>query len=73
MDEVDRLLQTAFHSDFFALLRSWHNSRAFDDRWNRLNIVMVISTEPYLLIPDANQSPFNVGLINDFPASKCVI
>jgi len=62
MDEADRLLQTPFHSDFFALVRAWHNSRALDDRWNKLNIVMVISTEPYLLIADPNQSPFNVGL-----------
>jgi len=62
LDEADRLLQTYFYKDFFALIRSWHNKRAFDDRWNKLNIMMVISTEPYLLIPDANQSPFNVGL-----------
>jgi hypothetical protein len=62
LDEVDRLLQTPFHNDFFALLRSWHNSRALDEQWDRLNLVMVISTEPYLLIADANQSPFNVGL-----------
>ncbi|MCP4536029.1 MAG: hypothetical protein GY832_02685, partial [Chloroflexi bacterium] len=26
------------------------------------NMIMVISTEPYLLITDVNQSPFNVGL-----------
>jgi len=62
LDEADRLLETDFYQDFFALVRSWHNNRAFDERWNRLNIVIVISTEPYLLIPDANQSPFNVGL-----------
>jgi len=62
LDEADRLLQTDFYKDFFALIRSWHNSRAFDDQWNKLNIVMVISTEPYLLIADVTQSPFNVGL-----------
>ncbi len=62
MDEADRLLKTGFHKDFFALVRSWHNSRAFDERWDGLNIVLVISTEPYLLIPDVTQSPFNVGL-----------
>jgi len=62
LDEADRLLQTAFYKDFFALVRSWHNSRALDDQWNKLNIVMVISTEPYLLIADVTQSPFNVGL-----------
>ncbi len=62
LDEVDRLLQTPFHNDFFALLRSWHNSRALDEQWDKLDLVMVISTEPYLLIADVNQSPFNVGL-----------
>jgi predicted nucleotide-binding protein len=73
MDEADRLLETPFHKDFFALVRSWHNGRAFDDRWNKLNLVMVISTEPYLLIPDVTQSPFNVGLklyLEDFNAAQ---
>jgi hypothetical protein len=62
MDEVDRLLGTPFHSDFFALVRAWHNSAAYDEQWDKLNIAMVISTEPFLLIADLNQSPFNVGL-----------
>jgi serine/threonine protein kinase len=73
LDEVDRLLQTGFHSDFFALLRSWHNSRALDEQWDKLNMVMVISTEPYLLIADVNQSPFNVGLklyLEDFDEAQ---
>ncbi len=62
MDEADSLLQTDFYKDFFGLLRSWHNRRAIRDVWEKLNIVLVISTEPYLLIDDINQSPFNVGL-----------
>jgi hypothetical protein len=62
MDEVDRLLSTPYHSDFFALLRAWHNSAAYDDLWQKLNIALVISTEPYLLIADPTQSPFNIGL-----------
>jgi len=61
LDEADRLLQTTFCKDFFALVRSWHNSRALDDRWNKLNIVIVVFTEPYLFIPGMTQSPFNVG------------
>jgi len=61
MDEVDRLLETPFHSNFFALMRAWFNSVAYDEIWEKLNIVLVISTEPYLLIQDMNQSPFNVG------------
>jgi len=73
LDEADRLLQTAFYKDFFALIRSWHNSRALDNRWDKLNVVMVISTEPYLLIPDVTQSPFNVGLniyLEDFSEAQ---
>jgi AAA-like domain len=63
LDEADRLLRTGYdYQDFFALIRSWHNNRAYDDLWNKLNIAMVISTEPYLLIRDVTQSPFNVGL-----------
>ncbi len=62
MDEADNLLQTEFYKDFFGLLRSWHNRRASREEWQKLNLVLVISTEPYLLIDDIHQSPFNVGL-----------
>jgi hypothetical protein len=62
MDEADSLLQTDFYRDFFGLLRSWHNRRAYREAWKKLNIVLVISTEPYLLIDDIHQSPFSVGL-----------
>lgn len=62
MDEADSLLQTNFYQDFFGLLRSWHNRRAAHEVWEKLNMVLVISTEPYLLIDDINQSPFNVSL-----------
>lgn len=65
MDEADRLLSTdldsGYHTDFFGLIRAWHNNAAYEPIWEKLNIIMVISTEPYLLIADATQSPFNVG------------
>ncbi len=67
IDEADSLLHTTFYRDFFGLLRSWHNRRASHYQWENLNIVLVISTEPYLLIDDINQSPFNVGLDLDLP------
>ncbi|MBN1993916.1 MAG: AAA-like domain-containing protein [Anaerolineae bacterium] len=73
MDEADCLLQTNFYRDFFGLVRSWHNRRAKYETWEKLNIVLVISTEPYLLIEDVNQSPFNVGLkleLADFNESQ---
>ncbi|MBP1703427.1 MAG: hypothetical protein H6Q38_2534 [Chloroflexi bacterium] len=62
MDEADRLVTRAYASDFFGLLRVWHNNRADSELWSRLNLVLVISTEPYLLIREISQSPFNVGL-----------
>ncbi len=73
MDEADSLLQTDFYKDFFGLLRSWHNRRASREEWEKLNLVLVISTEPYLLIDDIHQSPFNVGLhldLTDFEENQ---
>lgn len=61
LDEVDRLFNYPFRDDFFATIRVWHNLRAIDDCWNRLNVVIAHSTEPYLWIQDMHQSPFNVG------------
>jgi hypothetical protein len=62
MDEADLLLDAGYKHHFFALLRAWDSRRAFDSTWRKLNLVMVISTHPYLLIDDVNLSPFNVGL-----------
>ena len=61
MDEVDRVFGHPCCDDFFGLLRSWHNSRAFDPLWEQLDLVLAYSTEASLLIGDQNQSPFNVG------------
>ena len=62
IDEADVLLGVEYQKHFFALLRAWDSRRAFDADWRKLNLVMVISTHPYLLIDDVNLSPFNVGL-----------
>lgn len=59
-DEVDRVLAKPWQSDFFAMLRSWHNDRAVDSHWRNTDLALVIATEPYLLIERADQSPFNV-------------
>jgi AAA domain-containing protein/protein kinase-like protein/TIR domain-containing protein len=61
MDEVETVFETDFRSDFFSMLRSWHNDRAIKPRWRNLDIALVTSTEPYQLIENLNQSPFNVG------------
>jgi hypothetical protein len=61
MDEVESIFDTDFRTDFFGMLRSWHNNRATAPTWKHLDLVLVTSTEPYQLIDNLNQSPFNVG------------
>ena len=61
LDEVETIFDTDFRDDFFGMLRSWHNSRASAPIWKQLDLALVSSTEPYQLIGNLNQSPFNVG------------
>jgi hypothetical protein len=61
MDEVERLFAAEFRSDFFGMLRSWHNGRRRNSSWRQLDIILITSTEPYLFIDNDKQSPFNVG------------
>jgi DNA-binding winged helix-turn-helix (wHTH) protein len=63
IDEADRLFRRPYATEFFSLLRAWHNERALepDSPWLRLTIVIAYATEAHLFIIDANQSPFNVG------------
>jgi len=63
MDEADRIFTTPFASDFYGLVRSWHNARATDPTgpWSRFTVVIGYATEARLFIQDLNQSPFNVG------------
>jgi hypothetical protein len=63
MDEVESMFGTPFRTDFFGMLRGWHNSRAMEPIWKQLDLALVTSTEPYQLIEDLNQSPFNVGQV----------
>ena len=63
MDEVESIFDCEFRTDFFAMLRSWHNQRATNLTWKKLSLALVTSTEPYQLIADLNQSPFNVGQV----------
>lgn len=67
IDEADSLLESPFCSDFFGMLRAWHNLRTNPQPsaavWKFFSIAMVISSEPALLINNLSQSPFNVGTI----------
>lgn len=62
IDEADWLFKAPFRQEFFSLIRAWFSRRTFEPLWKKLNVAMVISTQPYLLIDDIDQSPFNVGL-----------
>lgn len=73
MDEVESVFDAEFRSDFFSMLRSWHNNRATTPIWKQLDLTLVTSTEPYQLIENLNQSPFNVGQVielTDFSAQQ---
>ncbi len=61
MDEVDRIFGQPYQADFFSMLRYWHNLRAHPfSPWEDIDLALSISTEPYLLIDEADRSPFNV-------------
>jgi hypothetical protein len=68
MDEIDRLATASFKSDFFAMVRSWHNDRAIEPDYQRLDLVLITSLEQHQLIDidEHYQSPFNVGEVERF-------
>lgn len=73
IDEADRLFDTAFRQEFFSLIRAWQTRSGLNPLWKKLNVAMVISTQPYLLIDNIHQSPFNVGLrlnLGDFTLAQ---
>ena len=78
IDETDSIFRTAFSTDFFAMLRSWHGLRAHPVRrsWKRLDIVLSTSTEPNLFIERPHESPFNVGVmipLEDFAPEEVAV
>jgi len=67
LDEVDRVFNHPdIASDFFGLLRGWHERSRISDSWKKLRLVVVHSTEVYISM-SINQSPFNVGLAFELP------
>jgi AAA-like domain/Protein kinase domain/TIR domain len=67
LDEVDRVFEyPEVASDFFGLLRAWHEEAKNRDIWKNLRLVVVHATEVYIPL-NTNQSPFNVGLPIELP------
>ena len=62
IDEVDKVFEQPYRSDFFGMIRAWHNLRSrLRSPWKAVDLVLAISTEPHLLMADRYQSPFNVN------------
>lgn len=64
IDEADRLFKfKEVSSEFFLLLRSWHEKSKVPhkEEWENFRLVLSYSTEAKLAIQDFNASPFNVG------------
>jgi hypothetical protein len=73
LDEVDHVFGRPYMDDFFGLIRGWHNNRANDETWCRVNLIIAYSTEPYLSIPDLDRSPFYANheiRLQDFDAHQ---
>jgi serine/threonine-protein kinase len=67
LDEVDLIFQyPKIASDFFGLLRAWHEKAKNEEIWKKLRLVIVHSKEVYIPL-NINQSPFNVGLPIELP------
>ncbi|NES71673.1 MAG: serine/threonine protein kinase, partial [Okeania sp. SIO2D1] len=67
LDEVDQLFQNPdLATEFFALLRAWHEQGKNNPDWQRLRLIIVHSKEVYIPL-NINQSPFNVGLGIELP------
>lgn len=60
IDNVDKLIDSTFRDDFFGMLRRWHGESAFKPLWKRFDLLLVTSTDPYRLVQNLKQSPFNV-------------
>jgi hypothetical protein len=62
IDCVDRIADPSLRSDFFLMLRAWHNRRATSRAFRELDLVLATATDPAQLTADAFGSPFNVAI-----------
>ncbi len=67
LDEVDEVFQyQEIATDFFGMLRAWHEDAKLKPIWKNLRLVIVHSKEVYIPL-NINQSPFNVGVPIELP------
>ncbi|MEM8503613.1 MAG: AAA-like domain-containing protein [Cyanobacteria bacterium P01_D01_bin.1] len=61
LDEVDQVFEhPEIATDFFGMLRVWHEEGKSSPLWRKLHMVIVHSKEVYVPL-SINRSPFNVG------------
>ncbi|RUT03815.1 hypothetical protein DSM106972_047290 [Dulcicalothrix desertica PCC 7102] len=62
LDEIDSILRLDFPADdFFALIRSCYQKRAFKAEYKRLTFALFGVAAPSDLIKDEERTPFNIG------------
>src|SRR4028119_371943 len=62
LDEIDSVLSLNFRvDDFFALIRSCYDSRAYQPEYKRLTFTLLGVSTPSDLIQDKSCAPFNIG------------
>ena len=61
VDEIDRSFNLDFRSGFFALIRSFYNSRSIQSDYKRLTFVLLGVATPSDLIEDKKVTSFNIG------------
>ena len=61
LDEIGRMVRSPFRTNFFGMLRTWHNDRVYDKNLETMSLFFSSAVEPYLLIDNPYQSPFNVA------------
>jgi hypothetical protein len=62
LDKVDLIFKSSIATNFFGLLRVWHEMASSEEIWEKLRLIVVHSQEPDIHF-DLNQSPFqNVGV-----------
>ena len=65
IDEADKLIDCEWKEEFYSVLRTWDSFRSRSTKretWGKLHIALVISTNPKMLIEDADTSPFNTTI-----------
>ena len=61
IDEIDSTIRLDFTDDFFAAVRTAHNSRALDPQFEKISFVLLGVATPAELIRDQSRTPFNIG------------